>query len=242
MEPPIADIPNPDDLVEEFVKTIFGPAALITIAFLALKSAWSWYELAKSGVKVTKATLRAASHVSNRLRTVTAVAISAAVVISLTLVMLQALWLWIAYLIGNALSYLVFGPIPDEGPEWDKVMASLRWDEVSTGYVVASILGFFIMYVAAFKGREASWVPTLLSFPAILWGFFCAIGSALALLLATLHRISDGKFEVDPAGKAMMLMALMALIQIVACYSVMGSPSLMVRIWRSLGAVPLSST
>jgi hypothetical protein len=230
MEP--CDIENPDDLLKGLLRWMFGPSAAITVTFIVVNAAWSWYGTYKDvrdGVRFARTTYETARR---NLRRMPAVAIVLGVITSAVLLVLQATWLWISFIVGNAISYLFTGDVPRDGPKWGTVISSLHWDGITTVYVTASVVAIVASYVLAYKGIETRRVAMFIAAPAIFWLVPTALLSALALVVAGLHWLSDDVFQVDATGKSAMLLVVLAVAHIFACFSVMNTPRLMFKIWQ----------
>jgi hypothetical protein len=231
MEP--FDISNPDDLVKGLLRWIFGPSAAITITFIVVNAAWSWYGTFKDvrdGVRFARRSYVAASA---NLRRMPTVAIVLGIISSVVLMALQATWLWISFIVGNALSYLFTGDVPRDGPKWGTVLSSLHWDAITTVYVVASIAALLTSYVLAYKETETTRVALFIAAPAIFWLIPTVLLSVLALVVAGLHWLSDDVFQLDPSGKSAMLVVVLSVAHILACTSTMKTPRLMFGIWKA---------
>ncbi|WP_086853716.1 hypothetical protein [Amycolatopsis kentuckyensis] len=226
------DISNPDDLLKGLLRWAFGPSAAITITFIVINAAWSWYgtfEDVKSGVKFARRTYSAASA---RLRRMPKTAIVLGTAVSAVLLVLQAIWIWISFVAGNAISYLFTGDVPRDGPKWGTVLESLHWDTITAAYVAASVAALAASYVLASRGIETTKLGLIIAAPAILWLIPTALLSALALVVATLYWLSDHVFRLDPAGESAMLVVALSTAHILACTSAMRTSRLMVRIWK----------
>jgi hypothetical protein len=230
MEP--FDIENPDDLLKGLLRWMFGPSAAITVTFIVVNAAWSWYstfEDVKKGVKFARRTYSTASDNLRRMPT-TAIVLGAAA--SIVLLVLQAIWVWISFVAGNAISYLFTGDVPRDGPKWGTVLGSLHWDPITTVYVTASVVALATSYVLAYRGSETTTLGLIIAAPAILWLIPTALLSALALVVATLYWLSDHVFQLDPAGSSAMLVVALSAAHIFACTSAMRTSKLLVRIWK----------
>lgn len=229
---PLDSIPKPDDLVEDALKAIFGPAAIITIVFILGNLTVAWIGAWQTGAKVARATATTARQASARLSQMPRTAAAVASLTTATIVGVQGMWLWLSYVIGNGTSYLFTGNVPPSGPQWGTVLQSLHWDPIVETYVLASAVGIVAAYVLALKGKEPGWVVAALSLPAIFWGALTGFGSLLALLVASLHLISDHNFPLDDSSRSMMLMFGIAVTQIIACSLAMNSTETVVKVWR----------
>jgi hypothetical protein len=231
MEP--FDISNPDDLLKGLLRWAFGPSAAITITFIVVNAAWSWYGTFRDVREGVMFARRKYEEASGNLRRMPTVAIVLGVVTSIVLLALQVTWLWISFVVGNAISYLFTGDVPGEGPKWGTVLGSLHWDYITTGYVAVSVAALAASYVLAYKRMETTRVGLIIAAPAIFWLIPTALLSALALVVATLYWLSDDVFQLDPSGKSGMLVVALSVAHIFACTSAMKASTLMFRIWKS---------
>ena len=230
-------LPMPDALVTQLLVAIFGPGALIVLGFTIANFAWSWYGIAKSGMRVGRASASLASRLAVHIMRIPPVALFVKTVISFSMLILQGVWLWSCYVVGNAWSYFFTSRTPtrgpNQGPQWDRMLSTLHWDAGSKVYMVASIAALMAAYVLAAKGQDVTRPAYLLTLPAVLVGLLSGLGAALALLLAALKRISDGQFVFDPFGKAALLLTAIIAVYVVSCVIAMRTVELLYSVWTS---------
>jgi hypothetical protein len=234
-------IPNlltPDEVIKRLLVAVFGPSATIVALFVLANWVWSWYVQYKTGVKYTRIGIDAARRLTGRLFELGSVGTCLGFVISVVVLALQAIWLGLAYLIGNGLSWFFIGGRSGmrNGPDWKAFFAGLRWDWVSGVYVAGAAVALFLAYQAAFntdRQERASRAMTILTAPVMLIGGLSGLGAVLAGVVSVLYMISHqhDAFVKDFGLKTLALLVI-ALAYIVASRTIGGSPGLIARVWR----------
>ena len=225
------DLPYPDDVVMRMLVTLFGPGTTIILVFVITHWLWSWYGTARSTVRFGAASIRIAGIASGRLIRMPPITAAFALLTSILMLLLQGLWLWTCYVVGNAWSYVVHGPYPDSGPEWNTVLQTLQWNTISKIYFVASIAALILSYVTVKKDGSSEVIASILGAPAILLGLFTALGSVLTLLFVLLQLVVTQHVELDAYGKGALVTTGLILVYLLSCFTALSTPRLMVRAW-----------
>ena len=134
------------EIVDSLLGRLISVGVVIFIACTAFKFSWSRYGAAK------------AAGVSGRApQSITAgpIVMGAAAVTALVLTVVQILWLWTCYVIGNGWSYFLFHYLDEEiarsggtrqVPSWKQATDSLDWDPFTIGYVGVCCLALVAAY------------------------------------------------------------------------------------------------
>lgn len=230
----LTNLPGPDSVIKSLLVGIFGPTAAIVTIFAIANFLWSWLGVARSGFRLGQKVVATSTRVLAR-RPVTTVM---GALLTVWLLVLQAVWLWTAYRIANGLAYLWDAPFGRGNPQWSGLVSYVRWDWISTSYLLASIGALIWCYVFAFGHGESDAVDrstTILLLPlALPWGAACLIGSVLALLDFGLHRITDHTFPMPENGWTFIVVTLIVIAYAIAASTALRSTMTFARIWRTL--------
>jgi hypothetical protein len=227
---------QPDDVMEKLLVGVFGPTATIVAIFVLANFAWSWFGVAKSGVRIGRSSFAAASGAYRTVMRMRPAAVVVATIVTALLVILQLVWLWSASRIANGLSYLWDAPFGTGNPDLSGLVSYTRWDWISTVYLLASIGALIASYISAFGYGDRDVIgPSILvlALPLVLpWGLFCLIGSLLALLLAGLRTLSHDSPKMDESGPIFLTVTLVVLCYTIAVSMALGSTHTIARFWR----------
>jgi len=102
----LSNLPGPDSVIKSLLIGVFGPTAAIVGIFVVANFLWSWFDVARSGLRLGRRSLAAASVAYNRVASMRPVSVALGFVITLFVIVLQGVWLWSAYRISNGLAYL----------------------------------------------------------------------------------------------------------------------------------------
>jgi hypothetical protein len=187
---------QPDDIVEEYLVKIFGPAALIVIIFKLYVIAKSWLDLAIAGhdrAVEAGSTLRriVTNGLQSRFGVVWSI-VGAAI--------LLALWIVLSYTMGNGASYLAFGNIPLSGPRLAPFLSWRRDDLVYEYVFQGSILLVVLSVLLAFKGKSAIAVAWLLAAPWFLFACLMGLFTVVSGIGAIVNFSHGMQFSVDIYG------------------------------------------
>jgi hypothetical protein len=105
----VPDLPLPDDIIQKILIAVFGSGATIVGVFKVVNAIWAWIKLGKTGVRVGSRSIAAIQRVAVRLYEMRPIAILFGIITSITMFLLQALWLGVSYLIGNGLTWAFVG-------------------------------------------------------------------------------------------------------------------------------------
>jgi hypothetical protein len=232
----VPDLPLPDDLFRALLVSIFGPGAIVVVGYSLINFVWSWLSAGRAGYRLTKRSQAVGARAATRVMQMRPVAVLVGSLMTLLLIALQGLWLMTTYVAGNGLRYLVTGPIPDTGPEWGVLLHSMRWDKISAGYVVVCGVCIVLAYISLLSGDDdRAGYAIVPAAPAILFGILTSILAALALFLAALVLVTEHRFVLEPPGKAALILLAICITYTAACYSALGVPASLARIWRVVG-------
>jgi hypothetical protein len=224
----VPDLPLPDDIIQKILIAVFGSGATIVGVFKVVNAIWAWIKLGKTGVRVGSRSIAAIQRVAVRLYEMRPIAILFGIITSITMFLLQALWLGVSYLIGNGLTWAFVGKPGMRGePDWDAFIGSLGWDWISTTYVIVA----FIVLIRSYIGDPDS-ALSLLVLPVGLVGAASALGAVLALLYSLLRWISDHEYHLDVYGQKTLALTAIAAVYIYTCFTIVKTPELLVGIWR----------
>jgi hypothetical protein len=163
------------------------------------------------------------------------VAFAFALITSTLMLVIQGLWLWTCYVAGNAWSYFIHPPtrIPETGPQWDRIFATLHWDSMSKIYLGTCFLALILSYILVIRDNEASGaIGLILMVPTGLLAVLALVVGLLGLLLSTLYLISDGFFVLGPTTKGVLLLLGLSVTHIVTSFIALYTPKMMSDVWR----------
>jgi hypothetical protein len=228
----LPDIPTPDDAIKSLLVAVFGSSATIVLVYALANAVMSWLGVAKTAIKAGKS-VRNTGRSLLRLRPIRVVS---TIAYTVTMLVLQALWLATAFVIGNGISWFFVGrPGMENGPNWQVFTSTLHADTVSNVYTGAGLLLLVIQYAAA---RRSTWrdradrLVTWFNAPLFLIGGLCGVGAALAGLLAVMYMIShDSDPMIKDFGFKALIVALICMAYLVATYKVLDSPRRIAELW-----------
>jgi hypothetical protein len=230
---PIPDLPTPDDLLTRLMVWFFGPGTAAASLFVLCLGLNAWREWIRKGFKYG----RKAGEFGNLALSVRPVAFGFALISCTLMLVIQALWLWTCYVAGNAWSYLIHPPkrIPETGPQWDRIFATLHWDSMSKIYLSICFLALILSYSAVVLGREINFgiaIGVILLAPTALFAVFALVVGLLGLLLSTMYLISDGYFVLRPSTKGVLLLLGFSVAHIITTSIAIYTPKMMSDVWR----------
>jgi hypothetical protein len=231
---PIPDLPTFDEFVAELLRKVFGPGATIVAIWLAFSWLLSWQSGYGYGVRFVRFSRRSADAALS-LRPISR---AFALVSSVAMLVLQAIWIWTCYVAGNVWSHLVNPQGTIVGPDFGYIFGSLHWDTISKVYVGACVLALIAAYADAIGLSSpilvVLWAPILLlAVPNGFFTVFALLVSAFGLAFALLQRLVDGYFHpMDPFIKAMLLILGLGLTHIVTTVMALSTPNMMSNAWK----------
>jgi hypothetical protein len=151
----LSNVPGPDSVIKALLIGVFGPTATIVVIFTIVNVAWSWFGVAKSGVRFGRRSAAAASKAYTRVVGMRPASVALKLLITTLVLVLQLVWLWSASRIANGLSYLWAAPFGQGNPEWSGLVSYVRWDWISTSYMMASVVALVACYVFAFGSGKS---------------------------------------------------------------------------------------
>jgi len=227
---------SPDDVMEKLLVGVFGPAATVVALFALANFVWSWFGFARSGVRVVGGSVAVASAAYRRVMRMRPAAVAVAVVVTVLLVLVQLVWLWSASRIANGLSYLWNAPFGNGRPDLTGLTSYVRWDWISTGYMVASVVALLASYISTFRpgARDTTGRNTMiLALPLMVpWGLFCVLGSVLALILAGMRTISHESPKLTEDGITFLVVTLIVVSYTIAVSVALSATGTIARYWR----------
>ena len=146
----IPDLPTLDDLVAGLLGKFFGAGGTIVAIFLALRWLTGWHSDLVGIFHIAK---RTAERV-DAARSLRPVSFAVALVSSVAMLVLQAIWIWTCYVAGNVWSHLVNPQGTIVGPDFGYIFGSLHWDTISKVYVGACVLALISFYAEA-MGKDS---------------------------------------------------------------------------------------
>jgi hypothetical protein len=234
-----SDLPGPDDVIKELLIGVFGPSATIVVMFMIANLASSWFGFVKSGVRLGRRSMVAASQAHAKVMEMRPAAVAIGSLVTVFILFLQVVWLWSASRISNGLSYLWNAPFGRGSPEWSGLVSYTNWDWIATSYMLVSVGWLVKCYFFAFSDRKdpVGNGTVLLALPLVLpWGLLMLLGSLLSLLNFGLHWLTDHSFRMPGYGWTAIVVTLLVLSYTIAVSIALNSTVTVVRIWRSHGS------
>jgi hypothetical protein len=232
----ISNLPGPDTVIKALLVGVFGPTATIVSIFVIVNFLCSWFGVAKSGVRLGEQSMVAVSTAYNRVVTMRPATVALGSLITACMLLLQVVWLWSAYRISNGLAYLWDAPFGRGNPQWSGLVSYVRWDWISTSYMLTSILALIWSYAFALGHGRSDAIGRstfVLALPlAIPWGAATFIGSLLTLLDFTLHWLSDHSSKMPASGWTFIVVTLLVISYMIAVSLALRSTMTLARIWR----------
>jgi hypothetical protein len=226
--------------MEKLLAGVFGPTATIVAIFALANFVLSWFGFAKSGVQIGRNSVAVASAAYRTVLRIRTAAVAIAAIVTVFLVLLQLVWLWSAFRIANGLSYLWNAPFGTGDPDLSGLVSYVRWDWISTVYLLASIGALIASYISAFRSGGPDVIgrsTVLLAMPLMLpWGAFSMLGALLALVLAGMRTLSHESPKLAESGGIFLTVTLIVLSYTAAVSLALRSTQTIARFWRP--AVP----
>ncbi|WP_433717271.1 hypothetical protein ACQP2Y_24615 [Actinoplanes sp. CA-051413] len=229
---------KPDDVLENFLKYLFGSSSVIVTGFLIVKFLLDWWAFGTSTVRRTRQGFRATTRAYTRLRRIGPVQVLVATVVSVAVLAIQVVWLASSYVVGNGVALFVLNRPMDDGPHWAEFIASLRWDVVSTTYVVLAALALVIQYRRGGSVDDGNPARMLIMMPLTFIGGITAFAALLSgLMWALLTWKPDPNIDLTPAWTAQFglqtgSIAGIALVYALSTAVIMRTPEMMKRAWQ----------
>jgi hypothetical protein len=229
---------KPDDILENFLKYLFGSSSVIVTVFLIVKFLLDWWAFGTSTVRQTRRGIQATTTAYTRLRRIGPVQVLFAVVVSIAVLAIQAVWLASSYVVGNGVALFVLNRPVHDGPHWGEFIASMRWDLVSITYVVLAVLALLIQYRRGGSADDGNPARTLIMLPLTVIGGFAAFAALLSgLMWALLTWKPDPNIELTPAWTAQFGLQTGSIAGIALAYAlstavIMRTPEMMRRAWQ----------
>jgi hypothetical protein len=236
-----SNLPSPGGVIKELLIGVFGPSAAIVAIFTIVNFALSWFGVAKSGVRLGRRSVVAASQAHTRVMGMRPAAVAIGSLITVFMLFLQIAWLWSASRISNGLSYLWNAPFGRGNPEWSGLVSYTNWGWIATLYMLASVGILVKCYIFAFGDRKdpVGGGVVLLTLPLLLpWGLLTVLGSLVSLLNFALHWLTNHSYRMPGYGWTFMVMTLLVLSYTIAVSTALNSTITIARIWRSYGGTP----
>ena len=235
----LSELPGPDSVIEALLVGVFGPTATIVSIFVIANFLWSWFGVAKSGVRLGGQSLAAMSTAYSRVVAMRPAAVVLGSVITFFLVLLQVVWLWSASRIANGLAYLWDAPFGRGNPQLSGLVSYVRWDWISVSYMLVSIAALIWCYAFAFGHGKSDAIgrsTVVLALPLIIpWGAATFIGMLLALLNFVLQWLTDHSYKMPASGWTSIVVTLLVVSYLIAASLALQSTMTLARIWRSPG-------
>jgi hypothetical protein len=230
------DIADPDALWEALLGSIFGPASLVVFLFLAIKWALAWYEAAQSTIRLGRSARSAMVRLFARLSATPAGYRRIGILMTTAMILLQACWLGLAFMVGSVLSMSV-GLAPGGDADLSKVsvgefLGMLHYDWVSGGYVGLCVIAMIFAYRGARTRDKHTGLATALALPALPFALFGTLGTTLILL--DYFELVDVYSNVFATGEVLLSLVIgaTAFAYYGACVAALNSPSLVAHYWR----------
>lgn len=158
------NVPDPDALWEALLGSIFGPASLVVFLFLAIRWALAWYETAQSAIQIGRSARSAMVRLFTRLSATPTGYRRTGILMTITMVLLQACWLGLASIVGSVLSVSV-GLAPGDEVDLSRIgvgefLRLLHYDWISGGYVGLCTIALIYAYRTA-QARDKTKVSPL---------------------------------------------------------------------------------
>lgn len=226
------EIPSPDDLMENLLKSTFGSSSVIVAVYLLVTSLQSWWDLGKKTANRTRRGIAMTAEVYAQLRRIGPVQVVSALIVTVVLLAIQAVWLASSYVIGNGVSLFALDRPVHDGPHWADFLGSLRWDVVSGAYVALAALALVVQY----RQGDNKVVPVIM-FPLALFGGLCGLGALLGgLMWALLTWKPDPNIDFTAAwaghfGVQAGSVAGVALAYAISTSVIMRTPGQIARAW-----------
>lgn len=232
------EIPEPFDVLESLLTEFFGPASVVVFLSLAVAAVVAWYEAALTAIKLGKVghswAVRLFMRISQHSRGYRAVG----VVLSAAVVLIQALWAYLAYVAGNVISRVagVSEDVDLSKLTVDQFVRSLSWDWVSTGYVVLCAAALVHAYRYP-RYRRNRTVATVLSLPAYPIALFGTLGATWVLL----DHLGVGDVYGNHFTKGEVILAYAmgatSIAYIIATRAALNTPGLVANYWTRSASV-----
>jgi hypothetical protein len=241
----LTNLPGPDTVVKDLLVGMFGPTAAIVVLFVVANFVWSWIGAAQSTYRIGRRSARTASYAYAHVMSMPRVSVAVGTMVTVVVLVLQTAWLWSTTRIANSLSYVWESNIGMEGPDWSGLVSYTRWDWISTGYLLLTLVALVACYAAAFgvRRRDGSWISTfVVALPLMLpWGVVALLGSVLMSILGGITWLGDRMgvargpetFVMSALDWKMVVIALIVSTYTVAAKLALGSTVTVARFWRS---------
>ena len=171
MEIPV--IPSPDSVIV----AALGPGVIAGL-FLLVSHALSWLGIAKTSVKTGHNALMRVRGIPNTVTALGPVRVGTVVGLTATVLVLQVLWAFLGYYVGNSLS-VIFRPNLPGQPTIEQILGLLRWDIFSKTYVEVCLAAVVLSHLWARKTGARESMAFVLSLPGAFYAFFGFAGGAL---------------------------------------------------------------
>jgi hypothetical protein len=196
---------EPAELLESGLGLIVAPTLIVTLVGL-LTFIKSWVDFGSFSIRSGRRAVQGLQVATATVRRVSARNMAAAVALILVVLVIQALWIGLAYYVGNSIRLFIEGLMGtvDGPPRLDirNIPALLQSDTYTKLTIAVSCVAAASSWVLR-RGRIDRMIG-LFSVPGYVWAFFGLVGGVLNTAYLALSMATDNRSDLDVSGLAYM--------------------------------------
>ncbi|MEH0516467.1 MULTISPECIES: hypothetical protein [unclassified Streptomyces] len=231
----VQGIPQPEDLWKFAVNGVFGPGVAVT-AYLLYVLVTAWLGTIRSTVALARRLGGVARDAQVRLVEMSATQITAAVGLSLLLLLVVCGWLVGVLVIGNliAFAYQKSGHSFLELQTRDaaSLVEWLQWNAFTEGYLIAA-LAVLLIAVVRRESTNLRFLAFVIGVPTMPWGLSLAVLTVFEIILGCFAWLGTGDYSVGVGFTWHVVFAGIVAAYLGACVVALRAAGSLGRLWLS---------